>query len=244
MTNLRNAGVAGLVAALSAPALAAPVTNNNVPDRATVLGGFTPVNMTADPTVGASFTGNTFTTNITGPDLDVDYTLEVFGNTGSLGAGLTDVLFIITVENSGISGLEDIAYGVNSSIELDLAGLGNLSTGQGQIDNETTNEVAPLVSTQPGGLGGPDTWLFDYNGAGNDLGGGGAAGSEVATWYVRTSGDIAFNFVNAQFTNFVTIEGEVMLPVLNPNQPDIGVPTPGAAALLGLAGLVATRRRR
>ena len=47
-----------------------------------------------------------------------------------------------------------------------------------------------------------------------------------------------------RITDFGAVTIKSLALVNNPNQPDLTVPGPGAAALMGLAGLVGLRRRR
>ncbi len=66
-----------------------------------------------------------------------------------------------------------------------------------------------------------------------------------STWINSTeTGAVSVNAVEVAVTDAVNSNAFALSFVNDPGQEDLNVPTPGSAALLGLAGMAAIRRRR
>lgn len=259
-TSTRFAGL--VVLTLAGFALAGPITNNAVSSRAALgVGGlFQTLDLSAlNYLTGSLTTSNSYSQTFTGPGGNYSgrLTVEVFGNVATPGPGLSDLLLIYTFTGDGapvtrVNGAESFEFGVDTSVEVDFAAL--TAATHGRINSESSlqfGQLDPAVDLNDF-VSGNDTWKFDYNPAGGsgrlvELGGNTASApgaTETYTWYVRSTGDVALNFVDVRITDFGAVTIKSLALVNNPNQPDLTVPGPGAAALMGLAGLVGLRRRR
>lgn len=251
-----------MVLAASSAASAFTPTNNIVPDRATLGVGSTmsPLDMSALPYLnGFLTTSNSYSQVFVGPSGNYSGTLkvEVFGNQGTPGPGLNDLLMIYTFTGDGApltraNGAEDFEFGVDTSVEIDYSDL--VAATHGKISTETTLQVGqldPLVTVNDF-VSSNDTFKFNYNpsnGSGRavELGGNTASqpgASENFSWYVRTNGNTAINFVDVRIADFGFVTIRSLSFVNNPGQPDINIPAPAAMGLLGLGALAAGRRRR
>ncbi len=239
------AAAAALCAASTAHAVAVPIADSSIIDRATLLTGLQPLNL-SDQVYGPQLSGpdsNTFSTTYIGGGGNYSGTLtvEIFGNVGQSGAALNDVVLIYTFAgDDAFNGAEGFEFGIDSQFELDADDL--LGATQGTIVGDTSaGQVSPDV-TYFENAGANDTWFFDYNAEPDNLGG--PDGDEVVSWYVRAGGDVKLNFVDVTITNFGTVTVDMLALVVDPTQPDLNIPAPGAIALLAGAGVVGIRRRR
>lgn len=253
---------AALVLVASTGASAFTPVNNAVTSRASLGVGTT---MTQLDLSGLGYlngfltTSNSYSQSFVGPNGNYSGNLkvEVFGNQGTPGPGLNDLLMIYTFTGDGApltraNGAEDFEFGVDTSVEIDYADL--VAATHGKISGESTLQVGqadPLVTVNDF-VSSNDTFKFNYNpanGSGRlvELGGNTVAqpgATEEFTWYVRTNGNTAINFVDVRIADFGFVTIRSLSFVNNPGQPDINIPAPGVAGLLGLGALVAGRRRR
>ena len=235
--------------ALSTTALGQVVPSVVETDRASVLGSFVPVDLSTQPFTSSGTFNNEYTVNFVSPGSPLDYSgsvkLEVFGNVGSTGGSLTDVVLIYTfTSNNALFGVDGFEFGIDGSNDLDAVDL--LGATHGRINAETTaGQLSPTVSLDQTTFIN-NHWLFDFinteGGGGNDSLG--MSADETFTWYIRTTADIQLNLTEVNVLNSFTSQIMVPAPVNVPGQADLGVPAPGATALLLGAGLVASRRRR
>lgn len=257
--------VSGFVAVFAASsALAFNPINNQVTDRATLGVGTTlvPFNVEALPYLNGTVTGNSYSQTFIGQSNNYSgrLTVEVFGNVADASPALNDVLMIYTFTGDGApavraNGAEDFEFGVNSSVEIDYTAL--ITATHGKIGGESFFDPAHGVQLDPvvsvnNNISSNDTFKFNYNpnsGTGRlvELGGNSTSSpgqTETFSWYVRSSGDVALNFVDVRIANFGFVTIQSLSLVNNPNQPDLNVPAPGVAGLLiGVAGLAGRRRR-
>jgi hypothetical protein len=238
--------------ALASNVVARPITtvpSNNVANRAAVVGAFVPLDLSSQPFTSSGAFNNEYTVNYVSPGGALDYSgsvkLEVFGNVGTTGATLTDVVLIYTFTgNNALFGVDAFEFGIDGSNNLDAVDL--LGATHGRITAESTlAQLSPTVSVNEGAFLN-DHWLFDFvvtEGSGpNDSIGQGSI--ETFTWYIQTTADIQLNLTEVNILNNFTGQIDVPAPVKVPGQSDLGVPAPGATALLLGAGVIATRRRR
>ncbi|MCA9293401.1 MAG: hypothetical protein KDA20_06275 [Phycisphaerales bacterium] len=252
MMSIRSGVVVLGALALATTAVARPTTtlaNNNVADRSAVLGSYVPLDMSSQPfTVSGAFS-NEYEVNYLSPGGALDYSgslkLEVFGNVGTPGASLTNVVLIYTFSGTNaLFGVDGFEFGIDGSNNLDAGDI--LGATHGRIAAESTlTQASPTVDVLEGVFAN-DHWKFDFI---TTEGGGptdrfGQNLNETFTWYVSTTADIALNLTEVNIYNNLTSQVLMPAPVRIPGQSDLGVPAPGASALLLGAGLVATRRRR
>ncbi|MDX2114963.1 MAG: hypothetical protein SFZ24_04980 [Planctomycetota bacterium] len=208
---------------------------------------------------GSLTTANSYSQNFVGPggNYSGNLKVEVFGNVGLPSAALNEVVLVYTFTGDGApanraNGAEDFEFGVDTSVEVDYTVLTNATHGKISAESSLQpSQLDPLVTINDI-LVGNDTFKFNFNPAGGtgrlvELGGNTASvpgSTETFTWYVRTTGDVALNFVDVRISDFGFVTIRSLSLVNNPGQPDLNVPGPAAAGLLGLAGLVAGRRRR
>ena len=238
---------------------------NNVPaaSRASLGIGssFIPLDMTGLAYLNGSLSAsNSYSQSFTGPNGNYTGTLsaEVFGNVGTPGPGLSDLVIVYTFVGDGgpglirLNGAERFEFGVDTSVEIDRVALDGSTMGRITADTSMqAGQLDPAV-TVSNNIGGNDVLDFNFNPSTSsgrlvELGGNTAAlpgDTEVFTWYVRTSGNVGINFVDVRISDFGFTTIRSLTLVSNPSQPNLNVPTPGAAALAALAGLVGLRRRR
>ncbi len=233
----------------TAMGVANPIANNTLADRTGLLSGKVPLDLSASPFATSGAFSNEYLVNYVSPFGAVDYSgtmkLEVFGNVGLPGGALTDVVMIYTFTgNSAAFGIDGFEFGVDTSTNIDAADL--ISGTHGRIAGESTlAQLSPSVDVQTG-LAANDHWAFDFittEGAGpTDRFGLNA--NETFVWYVTSSADVALGLVEVDIFN--NANSQVLMPtfVKVPGQPDLGIPAPGATALMLGAGFLATRRRR
>ncbi len=166
-------------------------------------------------------------------------TARVFGNQGTPGTGLNDVLVIYEFTGNGPDAIDEFEFGIDSGASLDFSDL--LSATQGTIADLSVGQGSPLVELTSG-VATNTTLNFGFLAAGDALGG--PALTETFGWYIRSGGDVQVNIVDVVARDFgnVTIQSLALVDI--PGQPDLNVPGPGAAALLGVAGVMGLRRRR
>ncbi len=237
---------ATLMGVMSAGAMGLTITNNPVADRATLLSGRVPLNLSAVSFINAGpgsldAANGVYSENFSnGPFYTGTLSVEVFGNVANPGIGLNEVTLIYTFTGNGPSAIEQFVMGLNGSSNLDFADLA--SATHGRITGDTTfgqgDAVVDLIDNSGGGQN--DNMIFSYQS--DNLGG--PSLTETYTWYVRASGAVAVNFVDVEISDFGFAFARTLTLVDIPGQPDLNVPAPGAAALLGFAGLAASRRRR
>lgn len=236
---------ATLIGVMSAGAMGLTITNNPVADRATLLSGRVPLNLSTVSFINAGpgtldAANGLYTQNFNnGAFYSGNLAVEVFGNVANPGAGLNEVTLIYTFTGNGPSAIEQFVMGLNGSSNLDFTDLA--AATHGRISAETTlgqgDAVVDLIDNSGGGQN--DNIIFAYA---DNLGG--PSLTETYTWYVRASGAVAVNFVDVEISDFGFAFAKTLSLVDVPGQPDLNVPAPGAAALLGFAGLAASRRRR
>lgn len=261
MKHVLSAGALVLVAASAASAFTP--ANNAVTNRASLGVGTTmsPLDMSALPYLtGFLTTSNSYEQAYTGTGGNYSGRLkvEVFGNVGTPGPGLNDLLMIYTFTGDGApltraNGAEDFEFGVDTSVEIDYTDL--VAATHGKIDAESSlqaGQADPLVTINDF-VSSNDTFKFNYNpasGSGRlvELGGNTVSqpgATEEFVWYVRSTGDVAINFVDVRIADFGFVTIRSLALVNNPGQPDINIPAPGFAGLgMGIAALAAGRRRR
>lgn len=234
-------GVLGLGAV--AHASITPITNDDVSNFAD-LGVSTQLNLTGVVTGIGGAGSNTFVSTFNSADngglgfVQGTLTSEVFGNVAAPGGSLTDVVIKYTLTNSGFDQIDEFDFGVNTNTNLDANDLTKPQTSQGRINGESNSLFTPNVFVDT--TSSNTLWTFDFEAALGVL-----ASGETLTWYVKTDGEVAIQLVDVTVKNAEDAEAQA-LSFVDPNagQPDLGVPAPGALALMGLAGLAATRRRR
>lgn len=258
---MRIAIASVVVLAAGSAAFAFNPANVEKTDRAAVGIGstYTPLDLSGLAYLtGSLTTSNSYSQSFTGPGGNYSgrLTVEVFGNVGVPSSALNEVVLLYTFVGDGApltrsNGAEDFIFGVDSSVEIDYTSL--VGATHGKVTNESSLQVGqlnPVVSVNDNV--GNDTFRFNYNPAGGtgrlvELGGntaGSPGATETFSWYVRTTGDVALNFVDVDIADFGFVTIRSLSLVNNPGQPDLGVPAPGSFALVGLAGLAAARRRR
>jgi hypothetical protein len=183
--------------------------------------------------------------------------VEVFANQSLPGPGLNDLLMVYSFRGDGApairaNGAEDFEFGVDTSVQVDYTDL--VAATHGKITGESYFDGAQLDPhvTVNDFISSNDTFKFNFNpasGSGRlvELGGNTASApgnTEDFVWYVRTTGNVAINFVDVRIADFGFVTIRSLAFVNNPGQPDINIPAPGVAAVLGLGALAAGRRRR
>lgn len=246
MSKLGFVAGATLIAMVSAGALGISVTNNPVVDRATLLSGRVPLDLSGVTFVNAGpgtldAANGVYSQNFSnGIFYSGNLSVEVFGNVGTPGNSLNEVTLIYTFTGNGPSAIERFVMGINGSSNLDFTDLAAATHGRITADTSLGQGDAAVDLIDNSGGGQNDNLIFNY--ASDNLGG--PSLSETYTWYVRAAGDVAVNFVDVEISDFGFAFAKTLSLVDIPGQPDLNVPAPGAAALLGFAGLAASRRRR
>lgn len=239
-------------AALCTSAYAGTTTINidgssaSTPDLATLLAteSLLPLSLAAYPGLSVTLdTPNSFSdTFANAPFYSGTLSVEVYGNQAVPGPSLDTVMLVYTFTSDagGAQGLEAFEFGVNSSLDLDLAPL-SPANGADHYRVEagsTGSQANPDIDLFDNPGASPDTWLFNYAPNAEALGPG-----EQLTWAVVLEGaDFAINAVNVRVTDLGFKDIQTLAPVLGSGQPNL--PTPGAVGLLAVAGLAGSRRRR
>lgn len=228
--------------AVSGTAQAVVITDTPVATEAGLISGLVPLDLSSVVTSGLT-TSNSLSVNFSEPNGAYTGTLSatVYGNVGAPGTqALNDVVIVYEFTGNGPDAIDEFEFGVDSGTSLNFNDL--LNATQGTIQDLSVGQGSPLVELTDNGATN-DTQNFGFQAAGDLLGG--FNNTENFAWYVRTGGDIAINVVDVVVRDFGTVTVQSLGIVDDPDQPDLNVPAPGAAALLGLGGLVAgTRRRR
>lgn len=235
------AGLATVACASSASAVI--LTDNSAGTRAGLLAsnGLVPLDLSG--VVAGLSSSNSYTTNFASPTPGAytgTLTAEVFGNVGLPGLALNQVMIIYTMTGNGPSGIELFQMGVDTSTNIDYNDL--LAATHGSITDQTTiGQVSPQVELL-NNAGTNNTLSFDYQNGGDVLGG--VGNTETLQWYVLSSADVAIDFVDVTISDFGTTTVQSLSLVDVPGLPDLNTPTPGALALLSVAGVAGLRRRR
>lgn len=238
------AAIAGFAAvACASSASAVIIGDTTAGTRAGLLAsnGLVPLDLSG--VIAGLSTTNSFTTNFASPVPGAytgTLTAEVFGNVGLPGLALNQVLMIYTMTGNGPSGVELFQMGVDTSTNIDFNDL--LAATHGSITDQTTvGQVSPQVELL-NNFGTNNTLSFDYQNGGDVLGAVGV--SETLQWYVLTTADVAIDFIDVTISDFGTTTVQSLSLVDVPGLPDLNTPTPGAVALLSIAGVAGLRRRR
>jgi|GEM_PF-2149877 len=203
----------------------------------------TPIDLSGQP-IAQTLTGanNTLVSDFTGVLGSTTFysgrlTSEVFANAGSVGPAVTDVVIKYTFElfSGSINAVDAFEFGVNTGINLDAAAL--IGATQGRVADEVFNQGSdPVVTVNDASN---VLYTFDFAAATDVL-----AAGDTFSWYVQQTGAVSVNAVEVAVTDAVNSNAFALSFVNDPGQEDLNVPTPGSAALLGLAGMAAIRRRR
>lgn len=258
MTKLSFAVGLSAAGAVCASAAGVTVTNNPVADRPTLTAGFAELDMSAYA-VQNGFSGlsgpnnNTFETSFvlnspSGQNFSGSLRAEVFGNQGTTGPGLTDVIIVYTMTGNGFdnganfSTIDAFTLGLNSGAEIDFGYL--TSATHGRVTAESTpGQADPQVDVFDNS-GSNDTFRFDFNLGGLGDGLGAFDGDEMYTWYVRGDASVAVNVVDVTVADAGSLTTQTLGFVNIQGQPDLDVPAPGALALAGIGFGALARRRR
>lgn len=242
------AAVAGLATiAVASSASAVVITDNSVGTRAGLIASqsFVPLDLTGVVS-GSLSTSNSYTQAFQSdvefggnPTFTGELTVEVFGNVGLPGLALNQVLMIYTMTGNGPDGIDTFEYGVDTSTNIDFNDM--LNATHGTISDQTTPGQTAGVAELFNNAGVNNVFSFDYQAAGDALGDG---GTDVHSWYVLSTGDVAIDFVDVNVRDFGLAQVQSLSLVDIPGLPDLNTPTPGAVALFGLAGVAGIRRRR
>jgi len=235
------AGLATVVCASSASAVI--IGDTSVATRAGLLAsnGLVPLDLSGiltGLTTTNSYSQN-FVSDIAGA-YSGTLSVEIFGNVGSPGLALNQVMMIYTMTGNGPDGIDTFEFGVDSSTNLDFNDL--LSATQGTILDQTSAGQAAPVTELFNNLGTNNVFTFDYQAGGNTLGA--PSQTDVHSWYVLGGADVAIDFVDVNIRDFGLAQVQSLSFVDVPGLPDLNTPTPGAVALFGIAGLAGVRRRR
>lgn len=241
-----------VVAASASADISNPINVQSFSD----LGSFVELDLTTGPNSVSGVSGasnNRFVSNFAGEffgqtSFSGSIVSEVFGNVGTAGASLNTIAIKYTMTVRGeFAGVEQFGFGVNSGLNLDFSAFQNAQQGVILADS-TLNQTAPTASLTSANGGDVDYFLdFPFFGEAdpnNDTLGESGGIEETLTWYLVSSGDVAVNVVGGVVENFGGETFQALSFVSGSNQDDLGVPTPGAAALAGVVGLAVSRRRR
>ncbi len=234
------AGLATVACASSASAVI--IGDTNVGTRAGLLAsnGLVPLDLSG--TIAGLTTSNSYTQNFVSPTSAYTGSLqvEVFGNVGAPGLALNQVMMIYTMTGDGPSGIDLFQMGVDTSTNIDYSDL--LAATHGSISDVSTGGQASPEVELLNNAGTNNTLSFDYQAAGDALGAPGT--TETLSWYVLSNADVAIDFIDVTVSNFGTVNIQSLSLVDVPGLPDLNTPTPGAVALLSIAGVAGARRRR
>lgn len=227
---------------------AATITDNGVASVNDVTAGLVALDLTGVAALtGSLTTNNSYEANFTANTNAYTgrLTATVYGNVSAPSTALDTVLIVYEFVGNGPSAIDLFEFGINSGVSLDYGDL--LAATHGTIaDLTTVGQASPVVDLNQN-VGSNDTMLFNFGTTGNSLGG--PALTETFAWYVLSNpagngGNVAINFVDVEATDFGGAYFQTLAFVSNPGQPDLNVPAPGAAALLGLGLAAGARRRR
>ncbi|MEC9372548.1 MAG: PEP-CTERM sorting domain-containing protein [Planctomycetota bacterium] len=238
---VRAAALFGCVSAATAmSASAVVITDTPAATEAGLLTGLVPLDLSSVVVSGLT-TSNSLSVNFTAPlgAYSGTLTARVYGNQGTPGTGLNDVLVIYEFVGNGPDMIDEFEFGVDSGASLDFSDL--LSATQGTIQDLSVGQGSPLVELT-NGVATNTTQNFGFLAAGDGLGG--PATTESFAWYIRSGGDVQVNLVDVVARDFGNVTVQSLALVDIPGQPDLNVPAPGALALLGAAGVMGLRRRR
>lgn len=233
-----RSGAALAALAMAAGAQAVIITDNPVATQAAAIGSLSTLDLSG--VVSGLTTNNSYSENFAVAAYSGTLSATVYGNAPVGSAALTEVLIVYRFVGNGPDGIDQFTFGLDSGANLDYGDY--LAATHGSIgDLRTAGQSNPIVELNDN-VNTNDTFRFDFLGAGDRLGTIGV--TETFGWYVRASGDIQIGFVDVLVTDFGSAFPRTLGLVNVPGQPDLNVPGPGAAALLGLGALVAGRRRR
>jgi hypothetical protein len=174
-----------------------------------------------------------------GPAYTGSITATVYGNSDIFTPGLTDVIVIYEFEGTGQpTPIEEMEFAINGgNLDLNFAELDGGTMGRIDDLSDIALDFDPVLTFNPGPAN--DSLLFDWTTDGL----GDVFVSQTYGWYTRTTGAIDLGLVDVQVRNAGSVVTNTIAVLDNPDQPNLDVPAPSAAALLGL-GLAAMRRRR
>jgi hypothetical protein len=190
---------------------------------------------------------------------------EVMSASGS--GGTNDWLEVTNYGTSAVSftgyRMDDGSFSFGASVEL--LGVASIAAGESVVFFENTAQTANIAAFQTfwGGLSGVQVGYYNGSGAGVSFSSGGdgavvfnSTGTQVtqqATFGAATTGSSFYFDLPNNNTGIVSVVGTIGTQVtFQAGTPvntgslgtAIGIPAPGAVALLGVAGLVGGRRRR
>jgi len=181
---------------------------------------------------------------------DVDYSLSdtfaAAGYSGTIdsrvytqGSPITQVTFVWDVQiTGGFSDIEDmtISAATASDPDLDFSEIvGHL--GLGYMTDLTVADCVPDEVDAVNNIE-IDTLTYKWNTPGRPGNG------ERVILYLTTTGLVDIDTVIANLNDFGGTTADVLAPVDNPSDPDIGVPEPMTLSLMLAGGLFLCRRRR
>lgn len=163
----------------------------------------------------------------------------VYGNSATPGGALTEIGILYEFIGDGVTPLQSFQMGLNGSRDLDPKIADASATDHFSVSSLISAAQAdPEIEFANNGLV-PDnnSFFFDFT---SDF----LSANDTYAWFVKTDGASKVNIVNTLVTDGTTVVVPTLAFVDDPNTPELGTPTPGAAALFTIGGLAAARRRR
>lgn len=236
---VRGLALVATVGAVASQASAGTITDNSVANLSDVIGGYVALDLSSVIAVAPGTNSVTSVFN-NGTLFAGTLTATVYGNVGTPGSSLTDIVVVYEfISTGGITPIETFEFGVDSGSNIDFLDIQNAT--QGTILNESTpGQASPFVTLNDNSLSlSNDTLLFDFTNGADTL-----APGEKITWYMTSSANVALNYVDVNVTDFGGTLTQTIAFVTGTGQPDLNVPAPGAVALLAMGAGFASRRRR